>query len=260
MGATNFLGDLGGADQIGTHAFKDFEYVLTRTALSFGMRYKFGKFFTVKNNLYWATLRGDDKLTKEPFRNNRNINFRSPIWELSTQLEFNFIKEQTGHVYKIRGVRGMQHRDRQVYVFGGGGLFYFNPKGYWNGKWYPLEPLHTEGISYSRINYLISVGSGFRLALNRYWGIGLELGLRYTFTDYIDDVSTTYQDPSTFNGNPVAIHFANPSLADRPSGAWGCQTCIGEERGDHTHKDSYMFGTITVGYKVMYRKRSRSKF
>ena len=63
FGATNFLGDLGGANQIGTHGFKDFEYVLTRPAIEAGIRFKLGPYFSVKNNLCWGIVRGDDKLT-----------------------------------------------------------------------------------------------------------------------------------------------------------------------------------------------------
>lgn len=257
LGATNFLGDLGGANQIGTHGFKDFEYALTRPAATISIRYKLAQHFSVKNNLCWGIVRGDDALTQEPFRHNRNLNFKSPILELSTQLEFNFIREQKGHIYKIKGVRGMQHKDRQIYIFAGGGLFYFNPKGQWDGKWYALQPLHTEGVSYSRINYEVAVGAGARFAINRYWGVGFELGLRQTFTDYVDDVSTNYPDPAIFNGNVTAIHFSNPS---NPSDPLHNSTSPGLQRGDHSHKDSYMFGVFTVGYKVMYRKRSRSKF
>jgi len=257
LGATNFLGDLGGANQIGTHGFKDFEYVLTRPAITLGVRNKVGQYFSVKNNLCWGVVRGDDKLTEEPFRHNRNLNFRSQIWELSTQFEFNFIREQKGHIYRIKGVRGLQHKDRQIYLFGGAGAFYFNPKGEWNGKWYALEPLHTEGVSYSRINFMVSVGGGMRFAINRYWGVGFELGMRQTFTDYVDDVSKNYPDPKIFNGNQVAEHFSNPSVPSDPN---YCYPCTGEQRGDPKHKDSYMFGVFNVGYKVMYRKRSRSKF
>ena len=257
LGATNFLGDLGGANQIGTHGVRDLEYLATRPAVALGIRNKISSFFSIKNNLCWGIVGGDDALTQEIFRNRRNINFRSPIIELSTQLEFNFIKEQKGHIYKISGVRGVKRKDRQIYLFAGGGVFYFNPKGKWDGKWYNLEPLHTEGASYTHINYMVSVGGGMRFSLNKYWGIGIDLGLRQTFTDYLDDVSTTYPDPAIFNGESVATHFSNPATSDNP---FNCGTCVGEQRGQPNHRDSYMFATITAGYKVMYKKHSRSKF
>ena len=255
LGAANFLGDLGGANQIGTNGIKDLEYVLTRPAVGIGARVKVQQFITAKGNLIYGVVRGDDKLTTEFFRNRRNCNFRSPLVELSGQLEFNFIREQKGHIYKIKGVRGMQHKDRQIYLFGGAGGLYFNPKGkYLDGRWYKLRPLQTEGVKYMPFTGMLSVGGGFRLALNRYWGVGFEIGMRKTFSDYIDDVSDKYPDPSIFNGDPKAIYFSNPSNPhlDMVPG-W-------DQRGDHTDKDAYMFGVLTVGYKVMYRKRSRSKF
>lgn len=267
LGATNFLGDLGGANQIGTHGFKDLEWVLTRPAVGASMRWKVQQYFSFKGNLYWGILRGDDRLTTEPFRNNRNLSFKSNVFELSGQVEFNFIKEQKGHVYKISGVRGMAHKDRQIYLFGGGGGLYFNPKGkYTDGRWYALQPLGTEGQGlpgygkkYSRITGIISVGGGARFAINRYWGVGFELGIHQAFTDYIDDVSKDYATQSLIaaGASPQAIYFADPSQGKGPLPGSVCEGC---QRGDPTHKDAYMFGVLTVGYKVMYRKRSRSKF
>ncbi|MBI3501269.1 MAG: hypothetical protein HY063_05690 [Bacteroidetes bacterium] len=267
LGVTNFLGDLGGADQIGTHGFKDLEFVLTRPAVGGSMRWKMQQYFSVKGNLFWGILKGDDKLTKEPFRNNRNLNFKSNIFELTGQVEFNFIKEQKGHIYKIKGVRGMAHKDRQIYLFAGGGGVYFNPKGkYLDGKWYALQPFGTEGQGlpgekkkYVRITSLVTTGAGARFALNRYWGVGMELGMRWSHSDFMDDVSDSYhtQEIKANGGSPKAIYFADPSQASGPLPGSVCDGC---QRGDVHHKDAYMFAVFTVGYKVMYRKRSRSKF
>jgi hypothetical protein len=264
LGGANILGDLGGADQIGTHGLKDLELALTRPALGVSIRIKpelLGPYFSVKSNLYWGIIRGDDKLTNEPFRHRRNLNFKSPIIELSSQLEFGFMKEQKGRIYRIKGVRGMRHKERQVYLFAGGGGFYFNPKGEYNGKWYALQPIGTEGQGripgkkkYSRIQPLVMLGGGTRFAINRYWGIGFELGARYTFTDYLDDVSGKYPDPKIFNGDPIATYLSNPSdntVTETPGV---------DDRGHSKDKDVYMFATFTIGYKVIYRKRSRSKF
>lgn len=264
LGATNFLGDLGGANQIGTNGLKDLELALTRPALGLGMRFKIASHFAAKGNFFWGIVRGDDKLTTEPFRHTRNLNFKSNIFELSGQVEFKFSKDQKGHVYQIKGVRGMKRKERDLYLFAGAGALAFNPKGKLDGTWYKLQPIGTEGQGlipgikkYSRITGLVALGGGFRLALNRYWGLGFELGMRKTFSDYIDDVSTTYPDPAIYNGNATYAALANPS---DPASENYCYPCIGEQRGDHTDKDAYMFGALTIGYKVMFKKRSRSKF
>ncbi len=259
LGATNFLGDLGGANQIGTNGLKDLELALTRPALGAGIRFPLASHFSTKLNLNWGIIRGDDKLTQEPFRSRRNLNFKSGILELSGQFEFKFSKSQKGHVYQIKGVRGMKRKEKDLYLFAGGGLVFFNPKGKYNGTWYTLQPLGTEGQGviagkkkYSRVTPILAVGGGYRLTINRYWSLGIELGMRKTFSDYLDDVSTTYPDPAIFGNNTVPQNLSNPSGVDMQPGV--------DIRGDHTDKDAYMFVGFTVGYKVMFRKRSRSKF
>jgi hypothetical protein len=253
LGATNFLGELGGADQIGTNGLKDLELPLTRPAVGLSVRYKFMPSISGKLNLNYGVIRGDDQLTQEYFRHRRNLHVKSPIVELSFQAEFNFLREEKGHIYRIRGVRGLKRKEKALYVFLGGGGVYFNPQAkYTDGNWYNLQPLKTEGVSYSRITGVLLGGAGFRYAINKIWGIGVEMGLRKTFSDYLDDVSTGYASPASFNGDEKGIYFSNPNSTYHPE--------VGEQRGDPTDKDSYMFAMITVGYKVMYRKRSRSKF
>lgn len=273
LGATNFLGDLGGADQIGTHGFKDLNLVLTRPALGAGIRWRLFDYVTARVNLYWAVVRGDDKLTNEEFRHNRNLNFKSNIFELSGQIEgYFYSKEQGGHLYRIKGAKGFKARNMKGYGFAGIGAFYFNPKGEKNGTWYDLRPLHTEGEGilpgikqYSQVSICIPLGIGFTYALDRYWSVGIEGGVRYTFTDYIDDCSTNYATDTlkkVYGANSLNTYFADPSLHDpKVTPVSGIEvTGQGQQRGDATHKDAYMFLTVTVGYKVFYRKRTRSKF
>ena len=83
------------------------------------------------------------------------------------------------------------------------------------------------------------------------------MGMRKTFTDYMDDVSTNYPDASIYKGDPVATYFSNPM---DPKDPYACGECAGLQRGDPTDKDAYMFGTFTIGYKMIKKKRSRSKF
>ena len=49
---------------------------------------------------------------------------------------------------------------------------------------------------YSLIQPAIPLGIGFKFALNDKWSVGIEYGIRITFTDHIDDVSKTYFDPT----------------------------------------------------------------
>jgi hypothetical protein len=274
IGAANFLGELGGANAIGTNFVKDLEFSATRPSVALGMRYKFKPHWGVKGGLYYQLLSGADHLTKESFRNNRNLSFRSHVFELSAQMEFYFTKEQSGHLYKIKNAKGMKSYDIQGYIFAGIGAFYFNPQAKYQGNWVNLQPLGTEGQGlpggpkkYSRIALCIPYGIGGKYALNKDWSVGLEIGIRKTFTDYIDDVSGVYYD----NAAIVAAHgevagaLADPSLQNYPedlggdaTGLW--QSAPGQQRGDKKDKDAYMFLNVTGAYKIPYKRRTRSKF
>ncbi|MDF2436141.1 MAG: hypothetical protein K0Q95_517 [Bacteroidota bacterium] len=274
LGASNFLGELGGANQVGTNFVKDLEFSMTRPSAAIGMRYKFAKRFAVKGGFYYQLLSGADRLTKEPFRNNRNLSFRSHVFEVSGQLELFITKEQQGHRYKIKNAKGMKNYDYQAYMFVGIGAFYFNPQALYNGSWVSLQPLSTEGQGlpdgpkkYSRIAICIPYGIGAKYNLNKDWAVGLEIGVRKTFTDYIDDVSTVYYDNAKIReakGN-MAADLADPSLLNYPAELGGTavnadQTAALQQRGDPKDKDAYMFLNVTVSYKVPYKRRTRSKF
>ena len=105
VGACNFLGELGGANQIGTHFVKDLEFNMTRPSGSLGFRYKYNRFFALSGGLYYCLVSGSDATTKDPARQNRNLSFRSNIFELSGQGEFYFTKEKRGHLFRVRNAK-----------------------------------------------------------------------------------------------------------------------------------------------------------
>lgn len=252
-GVSNFLGDLGGANQIGTNYFKDLEWSLTRFAVSAGLRYKLSNYFAFKSNLTYGRIAGDDKLTTEYFRNYRNLSFFSDIYELNVNFEGAFQQEQIGRRYRLRKVKGLRGYELYTYAFVGVGVFYFDPKTSYQGSTIRLQPLGTEGQSlipsrdkYNLVQFCIPVGIGFKYTIDRTWGVGIELGIRKTFTDYIDDVSTTYFDFQNYpNANPLAA-----ALGDRSNRSDPGVTTPGAQRGDPRDKDSYMFGIFSVNYKL----------
>jgi len=272
VGTTNFLGELGGANQIGTNYYKDLEMAATRYALNVGMRYKLSQSTAVKVGFSYGRLRGDDKWTQEPYRNNRNLMFKSPIIELAAQYEFSWMKETIGSRYKVRRVRGRGRKGSDIYVYGFLGVagYYFNPKAQYNGDWVALQPLHTEGQGliptrkpYSRFQFAIPVGVGLKYSLNKTSSIGVEYGIRKVFTDYIDDVSTVYYDKSELaqNFGDASAQLSDPSLTGGPSPLGpGCQTCAGQQRGDPRDLDHYMFFLITYNYKLKTTRKGLPKF
>ena len=264
VGGTNFLGELGGANQYGTNFLRDLEVSQTRPLLQIGMRYKLLQDLAVKSALSFGYLRGDDKTTLEIYRNYRNLNFRSPILEWSAQLEYSVLRERIGHRYNLRRVRGVKGFRINTYYFVGIAVFWFNPQGKMDGKWYNLQPLGTEGQGliptrqkYHRVQIAIPFGVGFKYGLDRKWSLGLELGPRKTFTDYIDDVSKTYFDKEWIRQErgDVAAYLSDPSSGEHPN--W---TASGQQRGDARDKDTYMFLTINLTYKLKQTRKGLPKF
>ena len=259
-GATNFLGELGGANRIGTNGIRDFDLPSIRPVFLAGYSYRFTKQTTLQLELGYGFLSGNDKLTQEPFRHNRNLNFRSPIYQFDAKYSLTLTKQRPGHIYNLRGVRGMKNVQIISYVFVGVGAFWFNPKGQSDitGQRVALHPLSTEGQEiyptrkkYHRFQPNIPVGFGFKWLITRDWMVGIEYTLHKTFTDYLDDVSTTYPNKSLLlaQRGQDAVDFSDPSLGDFHS------TEANMQRGDPTDKDAYMFAVISLRYKIPYSRR-----
>lgn len=284
VGATQFLGDVGGRNQIGSDWFFDLDAASTRYVANIGFRYKISQYVSAKTGFSFGEIYGDDKYTEEVYRNNRNIHFRSPIVEWATQIEVSWMREQIGSRYKIRRVRGRGRKGSRVYVYGFAGvaLLYMNPmaKSSVDGKWHALRKLNTEGQGfvpsreqYSNWQFTIPFGVGMKYAVDKKSSIGIEYGLRKTFTDYMDDVSTSYvytkwapnsqQIQDAMNYDDVAAGLADPSLAPISGDAeWtgGCSACPGQQRGDPTDLDSYMFMMITYQRKIRTSRKGLPKF
>lgn len=296
IGATGFLGDLGGTDKIGTQDFRDFNFRAIKPATKIGYRYFVNYDLAVTGNLAFGYVSGNDKFTQEPFRNNRNLSFRSPVLETSVQGEWFFFTDgKVGARYRdqTRNIGWVGFRLRS-YVFAGIGAFYFNPQGYFNSAhyltlnhasipaedlppdgWYNLRPLSTEGQGFdlfpSREKYIpfsfaIPLGIGMTLSLSREWSIGLEYGFRKTFTDYLDDASTTYVDPRVytfqFEGNfsKIALgeYFSNPTNYSIQNHHPGYDSTLpGYQRANPHNDDAYMFLFFTVQYKIISGPTSR---
>jgi len=276
IGAAEFLGDLGGLNKVGTDFSPvDLEFSLTRPAVSIAYRYKLLKNLNWHSSLNYLLVAGDDKLTSEPYRNNRNLNFKSNVFELATRIEVSLFSNKVGHRYGISKTISSRKKSRAYEIIGfiGIGGFYFNPKGRnpISGVWTKLEPLHTEGQGlpggpkpYKKIALSIPIGVAYRMMLLKEWSVGIELNYRKTFTDYIDDVSTIYYDRYALEQayGSTSLLMADPSLGNIPSATAPDGSGNGAQRGD-TNKDSFLSIQVTVGYFFATKRgksRLRAKF
>jgi len=281
-GASNFLGELGGKDGIGTSDLRDFDFPAIRPILHFGYNYRLSAKFSWKNDITLGNIYGNDQFTNEDFRNNRNVHFKSPIYEFSSVVNYSLLSESEGARYTLLGYSESRKSDftfyRKIatdlypYFFTGIAFFYFNPKAKYpedgdiesmRGKWVKLKPLRTEGQGilntreeYSLTQIAIPFGMGFKYAYSKDLSIGLEYGIRFTFTDYIDDTSLSYVDTQVLYNYHIenndketadlAVYFANPSNGELGNSI----TYPGQQRGDIRDNDAYMFAKITLYYKL----------
>ncbi len=268
FGISNFLGELGGRNQIGSPFVWDLEFSQTRPAASLAYRYYLARQQALRMRFTYGILAGNDNLTTEPFRQNRNLSFKSDVFELSLVYELHLYREELGHIYDLRGVKGTKSSRVGLYLFGGVGGFYFDPRAQYNNAWVRLKPMRTEGQGlpggpeeYKNIQVCVPLGFGIRRAFTKNWSIGLELQYTKTFTDYVDDVSTSYYygaDPLDAQDvnipeDEVAGYLADPSLGLMPG-----QTARGQQRGDEKDLDAYLFLKFTADWKI-YKYKSGSK-
>ena len=212
-----------------------------RVAGGITYRKNFDRRFTFKSSALYTNVYANDEKSNEAIKVNRNLKFKSDIIELSGQIEFNFLPYETGNsLYKWT-----------PFIFTGVSIFNYNPQAEGSdGEWYNLQEIGTEGQGttsfpnrkkYSLTQLSVPFGGGVKIGVSDNFNIIVEYGLRKTFTDYIDDVSTTYAGiPSEFTN--IAIELADQSI-DGPQLA-------GIARGDETNKDWYSFSGITLSFRL----------
>ncbi|MCB0409602.1 MAG: hypothetical protein KDD29_05245 [Flavobacteriales bacterium] len=253
-GASNYLGEMGGGAGTRRSGIADMKLDYTKWALGGFYRYRMSNRFAVKGFLNYIRISGDDSKTLNPARRARNLNFKNDMFELGANFEM--------YVYRVNDVgrTGRYSTDFNLYLFGGVAAFYSNPKGQKDsGEWVSLRPLQTEGVAYSTINFSIPAGLGFYYTINRKYRLGMEVGWRTTFTDYIDDASDKYisnYDGISNKTNQDVIDEVNLTLdpSEKPLSTKAFE--IGDKRGDPEHNDSYLTATVNFSWAI----RGRSKF
>lgn len=263
-GATQFLGDLGGQDGIGKdYSLADINWRATNWNITLGYRYRFHPTFATSTSLNFGKYRASDYFTANEVRGARKIDIKSTLISLSQRFEYLFyVKEKVGKRNNIPGLKGMKDKNEQAYIFTGLGLAYYNPQGGPNTKYEGeyLRPLGTEGQGYANggksykvVTAIVPFGIGYRTGLGRMWRVSFEATYFKTFTDYMDDVSSTY---FSFGANDIpaseaAIYFSNPSED------WTRFT-NGDKRGDN-EKDAFFYFNVTFAKNVTYKSYQRGK-
>ena len=192
-------------------------------------------------------LMADDGVSDFYWKRNRNLNFRTNVYELHAATE----------VHLFTGPRF--NKGFHPYLYGGLAVFKFNPQTRYFNEWIDLQPLGTEGqetalpnrSKYSLMSIALPVGVGWDVRLGHNYYLGIEFGFRWTLTDFLDDVSGYYPDPDIME-SAYGENSINVILADRRIEAEnypGSTFYPYQWRGDPRAKDRYVFFGVNITKK-----------
>ncbi|WP_207492023.1 DUF6089 family protein [Aridibaculum aurantiacum] len=212
-----------------------------KLAVGLGIEYELLEKVSLRGTFMYGKIGADDKKTGiDPAR---NLSFATSLWDLTLGAQYYLLNPQR---YNL-----------QPYLFTGVSFFHFNPYTYDRaGNKVYLQPLGTEGQGiipgrdpYKLYQVAIPYGAGIRMQVSDNLRVGLEISARKTFTDYLDDVSTTFVDEEylffhrgqqavdlAFRGNEVNPH------ADYPA--------AGTPRGGSDLNDRYYFSTVSFSFRL----------
>lgn len=288
LNALNYYGDLAPRpNRLST------DLSFTRPAIGLHFTHRYGPRYTIGVNFLYGSLRGSDAESANKDKDNgiyryqRNLSFRNRIKELSVIGYIDLWGNPLTYLSRVRWT---------PFAFAGVAVFHHNPQaqvpGYQvdgvtpfenAGQWVNLRDLGTEGQhaslkesdanygikEYKLIQVAIPFGVGARFKLNHLMDFSVELGFRYLFTDYIDDVSANYVDLGVFGNNELAKAMSYrghelPEVVENPnllvpvvSAADGRTYHVlpgyGAEnkhnmRGNRDDNDTYMVTTFKLSY------------
>jgi len=228
-------------------------------AFGLGVKYDITNHLSARAGLNIARLEGNDK-KNEGLLKARNLNFQTTVVEGNLMLEYTILD--------------LSEKRFSPYVFAGLAVYHFNPYTYDTlGNKVELQPLGTEGQGlapypdrkpYNLTQFAIPFGAGLKLRVTENVVLSYEIGLRKLFTDYLDDVSTTYVDPVLLEQTrgPVAVQmsYRGAELKDGDPNYPPDRSV----RGGSKFKDWYYFTGVGISIAINGGKRpfsgGRSKF
>ncbi|MBI5857928.1 MAG: hypothetical protein HZB42_09830 [Sphingobacteriales bacterium] len=263
-GIMNSFTDLGGKKGKGRSFIKDLRWKPARAAYGGYVMTTYKNALGIRLELTIGKVVGYDSILKNVAsstggRYERNLSFESKISEFHLGAEL--------YPMNLRYHDPDEEPSRlSPYGTVGVGYFSFDPQARLNGQWYALQPLHTEGQGFKeykgrkpyklhQLNY--TLGMGLKFELSPMLNLRMELLHRILTTDYLDDVSTTYIDPTLFS---TYLTPSQAAVAEKLYNRKGelnpnDDTAVGDQRGDPKDKDAYF--TIMIKFGVMFGRPPR---
>jgi hypothetical protein len=255
-GVMNCLTDLGGKKGIGKRFIKDLNVGNTQLAGSIFVNAIYKNAVALRLEGTFGQVKAYDSILKDvqastQGRYDRNLSFRSNISEFMVAAEVHPL-----FIFKKYDENTEPSR-YSPYIVGGIGFFSFNPQAKLQNKWVDLQPLSTEGQGFGEYpnrkpyklqQLCIPVGAGVKYELSPMFNVRAECVYRILQTDYLDDVSTTYIDPTLYSNYFTGSRLTNALLLnDRQYELSPTHiTSPGDQRGNSTRNDAYFTFNVKV--------------
>lgn len=264
IGAMNAMTDIGGRKGAGKRGMKDFNIKSTNLSGSVFFGVMFKNAIGLRMEATFGKVSSHDSILKSVApstdgRYERNLSFESPIAELVGMVEL--------HPFEIFGNYNDDKYPPVVspYVVGGVGVFKFNPRTKLDGQWIDLNPLKTEGQGFpeyphvkeyklTQINF--PVGMGARYDISPIINVRAELLYRFLLTDYLDDVSGRYIEPSVFANHLTGTELTHAILLnDRHIPGAAHSTAHPDGIRGNKSNDAYISFSIKLGITLGRERR-----
>lgn len=242
-GALSFNGDVNEGD------------ILSNTNAVFGgfFRYNIHPHLGLSLGFMKGTLEAKDNSSKQEHIRTRNLNFKSDLMEFSLIPEFNILP-----FYPRKSEQAII-----PYIGVGIGFILFNPMAKYEGEWIDLQGIGTEGQGlegypkkYSLVQLAVPMLFGLKYSVGGRLSIALEVGYRFTTTDYLDDVSTIYYSKRILmNNSELAVALSNRT--EEYTGV-SADYLVGTRRGNANNNDGYLTLGVRVSFSL-YGKRAYKK-
>lgn len=207
--------------------------------LSLGLEARILPKIAVRAELGRYSIRGNDTHAADSsYEKQRNLSFESTNWELSLQ-----------GIFFMRKYRGVYHKRWQVdpYLLTGVGTTFISPKTTFSEQEIRLYQIETEGVDYSRFTMIVPVGAGLKFRVNPFLNFITEITYRFTFSDYLDDVSSNY--PGSYPD--ITTELLSNRKNEIPvinEDAYDNLLIPGGPRGDNSDKDAYLFLNFKIEF------------
>lgn len=196
-------------------------FAFLRSSFTLELTKKLSPHWHARLGLTYGQIRGDDYTHSNPQNHRsrflRNLHFRNNILELSAvgvydwyAFDRRFFRRKKVMPYSFLGLAVLRHNPQAK-----------TPEDL-GGNWVNLQELGTEGQGqegyrkpYSKIQLAIPVGIGVKFKLHERINVNLEANFRYTFTDYLDDVSGNYAEIGDLGSDlaKTMAHRSNENIA-----------------------------------------------